>query len=299
LGDKNVNKNDILAGQLGQIMFPFSGAFVAASNNDLQFTPLITSSDAACLVDSSGAQFGMNAIRNQINPDKIRHVLAARLKGTFKTAFPEGKPAEEHKDGENAEEQDENKSDTKQLLTGNSTVLLFGDADFLNDRFCVRAADTFFGMQSLIPINDNLVLIGNAVEQVAGREELIEIRSRGRSTRPFEVVKKLEDAAMQAWHQQEQQLQESLDATRKQIAELQQQKQGSQTFILSDEQRKAIESFREKEAETSRQLKNVRKNLNKDIEALGVRVKAINIVLMPVLVIAFGIGRHALRSRRK
>jgi ABC-type uncharacterized transport system involved in gliding motility auxiliary subunit len=104
---------------------------------------------------------------------------------------------------------------------------------------------------------------------------------------------------MQAWHQQEQQLQESLDATRKQIAELQQQKQGSQTFILSDEQRKAIESFREKEAETSRQLKNVRKNLNKDIEALGVRVKAINIVLMPVLVIAFGIGRHALRSRRK
>lgn len=292
LGTQNVNSTDLLAGQLGQIMFPFAGEIVDKTGGALQFTPIIQSSDAACLVDAAGAQFGMAAIRAQLKPDKMRHVLAARLKGTFKTAFPNGKPVDA--EGESGD----TNNVPNRLVSGDSTVLIFGDADFLYDRFCVQAAEGIFGTQSIQPINDNLALLGNAVEQTAGREELITIRSRGRSNRPFEVVNELEYKAMVEWQQQEEQLQQSLEATRKQIADLQQQKSGSQKFILSDEQQQAAESFRQKEIETSRQLKNVRKSLNKDIESLGVRVKVANIVLVPLLVIAFGVGRHLRRNRR-
>jgi ABC-type uncharacterized transport system involved in gliding motility auxiliary subunit len=292
LGAQNVAKDDLLAGQLGQIMFPFAGEIVDQTAGALQFTPIIQSSDAACLVDAAGAQFGMAAIRAQLKPDKMRHVLAARLKGTFKTAFPNGKPA-----GAEGEPGDTN-SVPNRLVSGESTVLIFGDTDFLFDRFCVQQSEGFFGVPSVQPINDNITLLGNAVEQTAGREELILIRSRGRSNRPFEVVNELEYKAMVEWQQQEEQLQQSLEATRKQLADLQQQKPGSQKFILSDEQQKAVERFRQQEIETSRQLKNVRKSLNKDIESLGVRVKAANIVLVPLLLIVFGVGRHMLRNRR-
>ncbi len=293
LGAQNVNKDDLLAGQLDQIMFPFAGEVVDKTGGALQFTPIIWSSDAACLVDASGAQFGMAAIRAQLKPDKVRHVLAARLKGTFKTAFPNGKPA-----GEDGATGDTN-SVPNRLVSGESTVLVFGDADFLYDRFCVQTAEGMFGMQTVQPINNNIALLGNAVEQTAGREELILIRSRGRSNRPFDVVNELEYKAMVEWQQQEEELQRSLEETRRQITDLQQQKQGSQKFILSDEQQQAIERFKQKEMETNRQLKNVRKSLNKDIESLGVRVKTINIALIPLLVIAFGVGRHMLRGRRR
>ena len=44
--------------------------------------------------------------------------------------------------------------------------------------------------------------------------------------------------------------------------------------------------------------KNVRKELNADIENLGFRLKVVNICLMPLLVILFGIFRAVLRRRR-
>ena len=284
----NATKDELLTAQLSQIMFAFAGSFEIAESKDIQVTPLFrTSKENACLVDQMNVQFGLGAMRSQLKPDGVQRTLAARLQGTFKTAFPNGYA-----------EAGSTNAPIKGLTSGKGTVMLFGDTDFINDPFCVQMAQTLFGNIPQ-PINDNMTLFGNAVEQLAGRQELIGVRSRGNFNRPFIKVDRLEAAAMKKWQAEEERLQQKLSETQQRLNEMQQQKKGAERLILSREQQEAIVQFRKTEAETRKQLKSVRKNLNRDIEQLGLTLKLLNIGLVPVLVIGLGIVRGLSRKKQR
>ena len=286
LGQANMAKGDLLTAQLSSVMMPFAGALSANTAKEITFTPLITSSkDNACLVDQMNAQFGMSAMRAQLKPDGVQRVLAARLQGTFKTAFPNGV------------EGGATNATPNHLTSGTSTVMIFGDADFLNDRFCVQMMNSLFGAMAQ-PINDNLTLFGNTVEQFAGREELIGVRSRGQFNRPFAKVDALEVKAMKQWQAEEERLEATLQETQQRLTALQQQKTGNERMILSKEQQAELAQFRKAQADTRKQLKEVRKNLNKEIESLGLSLKIVNIALLPLLVIGFGLYRGIQRKKR-
>jgi len=286
LGQVNMGKDDLLTAQLSSVMMPFAGAFSANTAKELTFTPLITTSkDNACLIDQMNAQFGMSAMRTQLKPDGVQRVLAARLQGTFKTAFPNGIEGTGTNNVPN------------HLTSGTSTVMIFGDADFLNDRFCVQVMNSLFGAVAQ-PINDNLTLFGNTVEQFAGREELIGVRSRGQFNRPFSKVDALEVKAMKKWQAEEERLEAALQETQQRLTDLQQKKTGKERLILSKEQQSELEQFRKTQADTRKQLKEVRKNLNKEIESLGLILKVVNIALIPLLVIGFGLYRGFQRKKR-
>ena len=135
-------------------------------------------------------------------------------------------------------------------------------------------------------------------EQFAGREELIGLRTRGKSSRPFEVVDRLEASAVAKWQQKEADLQSKLQEAQQRINQLQAQKSGNERMILSKEQQEEIRKFRRAEADTRRELKNVRKELTSDIDSLGTRLKCLNIIFVPVLVALFGMFRAILRRRR-
>ena len=286
LGQSCMAKGDLLTAQLSQLMMPFAGALSASTSKEITFTPLImTSKDNACLVDQMNAQFGMSAMRAQLKPDGDQRVLAARLQGTFKTAFPKGV------------EDGSTNSVPNHLTSGTSTVMIFGDADFLNDRFCVQVMNSLFGTIAQ-PINDNLALFANTVEQFAGREELIGVRSRGQFNRPFIKVDQLEAKALIKWQAEEQRLETALQETQQRLSELQQKKTGNEKLILSKEQQEKLEQFRKIQSDTRKQLKAVRKDLNKEIEQLGLALKVVNIALIPLLVISFGLYRGIQRKKR-
>ena len=287
LGLANMAKDDLVVAGLTQVMLPFSGSFSFAKTEGLEFQPLIVSSDAdACLVDKMGAQFGMQSMMRDLKPDGVKRTLAARLTGTFKTAFPKGP---DWKEGST-------NAIPKVVESGKGAVVLFGDSDFLADNFCVQVQNTIFGKIAQ-PINDNLVLFSNLIEQYAGREELIGVRSRGPSDRPFTVVKDLEAKAMAKLQKKQQELEAALQETQQRLMALQKQKSGNERMILSREQQDEIVSFRKKQADTRRQLKNVRKELTADVDTLGTLLKTINILAVPVLLIALGIFRGLKRRR--
>ena len=288
LTGKNMDKKDLLVSGLTQVMFPFAGAISFQGKDGLSFEPLVvTSAKDACLVDRMGAQFGMGAMRKDLNPDGVQRTLAGRLAGTFKTAFPKGP---DFKEGSTNEV-------PKVVAEGKGTVILFGDSDFLADQFCVQVMNTLFGPIAQ-PINDNLVLFANVIEQYAGREELIGVRSRGASDRPFTVVNELEAEATKKWQAREAAFQEELQKTQQRLSALQHEKKGGERFILSKEQQDEIVKLRKTQADTRKQLKNVRKELTADIDSLGLRLKVANIVLVPVLVVVFGLLRGYFRRRR-
>ena len=282
LGTANVDKGDLIVADLTNVMFPFAGAFTFEKKDmDISFEPVITTSkDNSCSTDKMAMQYG--GMKDMV-PDGKERILAARLSGTFKTAFPKGP------DGTN--------DVSKALAEGKGNVLLFADSDFLADDFCVRMMRTPFGSIPQL-INENLTLFSNAMEQFAGREELIGVRSRGASDRPFTVVNELEAEATKKWQAREAAFQEELQQTQQRLSALQKEKKGGERFILSKEQQDEIVKLRKSQAETRKQLKNVRKELTADIDSLGLRLKIINIALVPVLVVLFGLLRGYLRRKR-
>ena len=284
LGAKNMDEGDLLVSQLTQVMFPFAGALVWEGKDDsIKFTPVITTSkDHSCIVDRWSVQFGMGNLVRQLSPDGESRTLAARIDGTFKTAYPNGP------DGTN--------DVSNAIAEGKSSVLVFADADFLADDFCVRVLRTPFGNIAQ-PLNDNLTLFANVIEQFAGREELIGVRSRGKSNRPFAVVDELEAEALAQWQREQAKFEAELQQTQQRLQALQNQKSGDERFILSKEQQDEIAKLRKAQANTRRELKNVRKKLTAGIDSLGLRLKVYNIVLVPVLVVLFGLFRGFLRKR--
>jgi ABC-type uncharacterized transport system involved in gliding motility auxiliary subunit len=293
----NMNRQDLLTAQLDQILMPYAGILSDATGDDIAFEPLISSSDAACRVDAQMAMFGAEALRGQLKPDGLRHVIAARLSGPFKSAYPEGAPAGDPAPEEGSEAPAAPAGGHLAACAEPNTMLVIADCDFLSDDVAVRQVEMMFGFRTLQAQGDNLAFLANAVEKLSGSAELAAIRSRGTSQRPFTRVDELEFRAMNAWRQEEENLSAELQQTQQQLNELQNRKQGSQKFILSKEQEEAIRRFQQKQADVKRQLKQVRRNLTRDIERLGVRVKILNIAGIPLLVTLFGIARGVLGRR--
>ena len=287
LTSANMDNGDIVVSGLTQVMLPFSGALSFAKTDGLEFEPLMTTStDSACMIDRMGAQFGMGAMMKELRPDGVKRTLAARLSGTFKTAFPKGPDWTEGSTNAIPEV----------VASGKGAVVIFADSDFLADNFCVQTMNTIFGPIAQ-PINDNLVLFSNIIEQYAGREELIGVRSRGPSNRPFVKVNELEAKAMAKWQRKQSELEAALQETQQRLSALQKQKSGNDRMILSREQQEEIAQFRKVQADTRRQLKNVRKELTSDIDSLGLMLKVLNILAIPALVIFFGIFRGLKRRK--
>ncbi len=286
LDSDNVSNDDLLTTRLSQIMMPFAGALSDETSDAVTFKPLImTSKDNNCLIDTMSVQYSRASLTRELKPDGVQRVLAARVQGEFKTAFPGGIVGSDTNAIPNA------------LDSGISTIIVFGDVDMIYDRFCVDIVNSFFGVIAQ-SINDNLALFANTVEQLSGTEELIGVRSRGKSNRPFTKVDELEVKATKQWQAEEERLVTALQETQQRLSELENRKTGSDQFILSKEQQEELGRFRTQQMETRRELKNVRKNLNSNIERLGITIKVINIGLIPLIVVGFGIV-HGIRRRRR
>ena len=184
------------------------------------------------------------------------------------------------------------------LSEGKNSILLIGDTDFLADEFCVRTIRTPIG-NVVQPANENITLFSNAIEQFAGRPELIGMRTRGVSDRPFEVVDRLEAAAMEKGQQKEADFQHELQRTQERIMALRRENAGGDKSLLSAGQQDELRKLNKTLAETRRELKNLRKELTSDIVSLGTRLKWLNTALMPLLVALFGIVRWSMSRRRR
>jgi len=294
----NFVAGDVIMAPLESVMMVMAGAFGSEAAEGLKLTPLISSSDQSDLTDAMMMQFDPNAFRRTFKNSHKRMNLAVRLQGTFKTAFPAGSPADANAPT-NAPSREKEAHLTASTTPGN--VILVADVDMLYDDFCAQKIQ-FFGYEALQPMNDNMNLFANMVEQMAGSADLIGVRCRGTASRPFTRVLALQSQAEERWLAEEQTLEEKLQATQRRMDELQNQKDEKQRFVLSPEQARAIEGFRADALACKQQLKNVRRNLREGIEALGMKIKLINILLMPALVVLAGVGfgllRHA-RTRRQ
>ncbi len=139
----------------------------------------------------------------------------------------------------------------------------------------------FFGQRITQPWADNGAFVHNITEQYLGSSDLINIRSRGRFARPFEVVQDIQQAAEKAYLDNERALQQQLIETEQQLAQLEQQRE-KESMTLSAEQEAALSRFQQEKLRIRKALRDVQHALNKDIENLGSWLKVLNIAIMPI-----------------
>lgn len=291
---EGISDEDVITSQIDNLLLAFAGAFVGTPAEGLTKTVLLSSTERSQLVDRFMAQFSGEQIAKEFAPSDTKYDLAVRLTGKFKTAFPEGKPA-----SSNDQEQPQASAEAEGLKEGEkeAAVILVGDTDLLYDQFSVQVQQ-IFGQRIVIPRNGNLNLVQNSVEQMAGDSDLIMVRSRATMRRPFTVVRELQQEAEERYRSKIRELEQSLTDAQTRLNQLQVQKEGDQRFILSPEQQAEIQRFQEKEIEVKRELKEVRKDLRREIDALENRLKWANIAAMPVLVTVFGLGLALVKRKR-
>jgi ABC-type uncharacterized transport system involved in gliding motility auxiliary subunit len=294
---KGVNEDDPVTSQIDTLEFPFPGAFTGKPADGLTETVLAQSSTNAELVESITAGMNGEQILKDYKGTGIHYVLALRLTGKFKTAFPEGKPAE------TPPGKDEPKpaaTDTNQLKEStNTAVVLVADTDLLADNVAFSVGN-LGGLRIAQPLNGNVNFLLNAVEQLAGDSDLIAVRSRGGLNRPFTRLQELEANAGKQWQDKLKELETLRNATQQKISELQASKQGAaqQQFILSPEQRAELQKYQAAESDYGKQLRQVQKNLRKDTDSLETRIRVLNIGAMPALVALTGIVLSIVKRKR-
>src|SRR5207244_12009469 len=159
-----------------------------------------------------------------------------------------------------------------------------GDADRIQDQIAVTQMNNLFGGRVFTPNNGNLALAEGAIEQLSGDSDLIAMRSRAITMRPFTVIREMQARAESHYQDTIRQLESSLAETQRKLNDLQQTKQNGQQFILSPEQKQEISNFRKQEASIKAQLKDERRKLRSNIDSLENRLKWLTIAAVPAVV---------------
>jgi gliding motility-associatede transport system auxiliary component len=297
---------DVITGELQAINVASAGYIAKAEDAEIGFEPLITSTKLAAGFDAAMVrrQPDPQAILAAFKPGNKPLVLAARITGTLKSAFPDGPPKDpkDEADEKAADNADDAKTETPPVvhLSESKTpvnLIVVADTDILADSFWLRQQD-FFGQKLVVPIASNGDLVTNAVDNLSGTSAMIALRSRAGSARPFTRVEQIQNAAEEKFRAEEQALANRLKEIESKLEDLQTKEQGGKTAILSAEQRKAIESFRQEMVTTRQSLRRVQHALRKDIEELDARLTVINIAAMPLAVLVIAVALAVIRRRR-
>src|SRR6056297_3447698 len=229
---------------------------------DLNMVNVASAGALEDLDENAGPAF--EPLIEEIGLDDRRYTLAARLTGEAETAFPD-------------------RLDETGRTRGTINAIVVADTDLLSDSMWVQR-QSFLGSVILNPFADNGALAVNALENLLGNADLISIRSRSTSTRTFELVEDLRRQAEARLRETEQRLEAELRETENRLTQLQQGRGDSDLSILTPEQEAEIDRFMEQRLEIRQQLRQVRRELDEEIEALGTRIKIINVMLVPLLV---------------
>ena len=103
----------------------------------------------------------------------------------------------------------------------------------------------------------------------------------------------MEAKANEKYEQKLTRLEAELNDVQAKLSELQGKKTEGNRLVATPDVTKAIEDFQKQQAKLRGERREIRRALREDIDALGHRLLAINVLATPLLVCAFGVWFHA------
>jgi len=332
LNQDSLNRDDVVTADLSRILMATPGILEKRKEAPVNFTPLITTTAEATEIPADKVRLFPDVMSLLANYKPVGHplTLAARVQGMVKTAFPDGPPGESKSEegkgvavaasgdgaGGAAESKPQASGPTAAEPAAGGTpppeagsawlkesvkpinIILVADTDMLQDRFWVRTQN-FFGQQLVEPTASNGDFVINGLENLAGSDALIGLRGRGLSARPFDLVQRLRAEADTRYLAKARELQDQLKDTEKKLTTLEKEGEGGSRQILSAEQQKEIDRFRDEVISIRKSLRDVQHALRQNIERLGAWLKFVDIGLVPILVGIAAVAVALVRARRR
>ena len=282
--ERNLSRDDVVTASLENINMATAGILDIDMVKGVEARPLIVSSEFASPLPSLQFQFlsDPGELQKGFTPSGETYVTAVRVSGSAKTAFPEGIEGFE---GE------------LKVATETLQAVIVADTDLLSDRLWVQVQD-FFGQRIVSAFADNGGFITNLVDNLSGSSALIDVRSRGRFSRPFVVVQNLRRQAEEKYLRSAEDLQVRLAETEQKLSELQSSRVEDGLLTLTPEQEEALGRFQGEKLKIRKQLRNVRHQLDRDMETLGGMLKLLNILLMPFVLVTILVVARRFRPGR-
>jgi ABC-type uncharacterized transport system involved in gliding motility auxiliary subunit len=253
----------------------------------IEFEPLIQSSTNAALLPAAKVAFlpDSDSLLDGFKATGERYALAARIHGKLKSAFADGAP-EGAAPGESLKE-----------TAQDANVILVADTDILADPLWVRSQNVF-GQRVAVAWANNGDFLANALDNLSGSSDLISIRGRQSFFRPFTKVEDLRRRADDRLRATEQELDRELRDTEQKLTQLQAGRANQGDFALTAEQEAELTRFQQERVRIRKELRDVRRSLDVEIEGLGTKLKVLNIALIPILIAVAAIALAITRRRK-
>ena len=302
LDAKNLNKDDAVVADVQSLNVGSAGIVEPAEGATTNFLPLVTTSEKSQALDAAKLRGRIDVVSlfRDFEPLGKKLVMAARITGPVKSAFPDGPPLiGEGPDAEaaRAEKAKTHLAEAKKPLN----AVIVADTDLLHEGLWAEIRNVN-GEQLLVPYAGNSDFVINAVENLSGGDALLGLRSRGDSRRPFDLVEEIQLEAERKFRAEQEKLVKELQEAQQRVEGLTSREGGGEA-ILSEEEKQAIAEFRRKIVDIRRDLREVQHALRKDIDSLDAWLKFLNIAAIPLLLgfaaLIIAVGRRLGRARAR
>lgn len=276
---EGIGKDSPVTAALTALRMNYTGFFeLATIPAALTAEPLVTTTKYSAVARADEQPEKVLALFEQEDAENGEKIpLVWHLRGHFPSAF-DNVPSENAQPG---------------------AVFLFGDADMLFHDACVAQSKDEFGQNIVTRINDNISLIENVLESLCGGERLAGLRSRVPMSRPLTRINESRMKAdlefkdrILAVVEESQRLQNQVESIRRQLIA------SGGNAKLTAAQENLLATYARKDAESKREIRDLRLRLRQDIDRINNTVRLIHIVLVPFFVILAGILWGILRKLR-
>ncbi|MFL6549632.1 MAG: GldG family protein [Povalibacter sp.] len=283
----SMNSKDVVTSALDSINVMTAGALKKKDGATIDFEPMIESSTNAELMPAAKVAFlpDSASLLEGFKATGQRYAVAARIHGKVKSAFANGAP-EGAAAGQGLKESAQD-----------ANIILVADTDILADPLWIRTQN-LFGQRVAMAWANNGDFLANSLDNLAGSSDLISIRGRQSFFRPFTKVEDLRRRADDRLRATEKDLDRELRETEQKLSQLQSGRANQNELSLSPEQEAELTRFQQERSRIRKQLREVRRSLDVEIERLGTTLKFMNILFVPAL-IAIGAIVLAITRRRK
>ena len=281
--------DDPVTANLSLLHFRSAGYITRRDGADVRIEPLVSSSAVARDIDLARIEYAPDptALLADFEATGMQYVLAARVTGEARSAFPEGPPDTIEDETVRAEHRTE--------ASGPLALLLVADSDMLRDD--VWAEPALIPGAARVPFANNSDFVVNALDRLAGSDAMMGLRGRGISNRPFVVLEDMTRQAELSYRAKERTLLDTVSELERQLDALRGYEDG-EGVILTPEQQDEIRNTRDAMFEARSELREVRYALEKDVRDLKTLLTLLNIWAVPALIAAFAVCFALWRTRR-
>lgn len=278
--------NNAISSGINNLTFVLPGSLKLTQKENIESEVLLSTTDKGNTYKAQSYELAnARAMWNKFQEGIESKAISYRISGLFESSF-DIKP-------ETDKSKNERTSQHIKESTSKSSIVLVPDVDMLNDQFAFKR--TFLGMA---PANDNVTFLLNTVDALSGDIDLMSVRSKARINRSFDVVDEIEFNAEKKTQDKVKDIQANISRFQTELSQLGRKANEENMAVIRTEGIRKKKELAKKIALLKKELRNVRKEGREEVENLGKTLQVLNTLLIPIIVIVFGLFYSQTRKKR-